>query len=73
LEQIGKITIILGISLVVIGGILYLLGKAGMQRFPGTLVYNFPGGVCVIPILGSILFSIILTIIINIIFKSSNK
>ena len=72
-ESFGKIIVVLGISLTIIGGIILLLGKAGVNRLAGTLVYRFPGGMCVIPILASIVLSVLLTIVFNLIARFLNK
>jgi multisubunit Na+/H+ antiporter MnhG subunit len=63
----GRILMITGIVIVILGAILYFLGRFGINRLPGTLVFNVPGGICVIPILASLVLSILLTLILNII------
>jgi hypothetical protein len=63
---IGRWLAILGVCLVIIGGIVYLIGRiGGFSQFPGTLRLEGQGITCVFPILGSILLSIILTLLLN--------
>jgi hypothetical protein len=63
---IGRWLAIFGICLVIIGGIVYLIGRlGGISQLPGTLHFEGQGFTCIFPILGSILLSIILTVLLN--------
>ena len=73
LISFGRILLILGISLTVVGGMVYLFGKLGVNRIPGTLVLNQPGGQCIIPIVASIVLSVLLTLILNLIIRFMNR
>lgn len=73
LISFGKIFMIMGLSLVVIGGLIYLLGKLGVSHLPGTLKIDLPGGQCIVPVLASIALSILLTIVLNLIFHFLNR
>jgi hypothetical protein len=62
----GRWLVIAGICLVITGGIFYLLGKVGgFSQLPGTLRLEGQGFTCIFPILGSIILSIILTVLLN--------
>lgn len=66
LENLGKIIILLGLGVILLGGIVWLAGRLfGNQSLPGTLRFDFPGGSCIIPILASIILSLVLTIVLN--------
>jgi hypothetical protein len=66
LENLGKILMVLGVGVILLGGIIWLAGRLlGNQPLPGTLRFEFPGGSCIIPILASILLSIVLTVVLN--------
>jgi hypothetical protein len=66
LMQIGRWIMIAGISLAVVGGLVYVLGKfGGFTDLPGTLRLQGNGLTCVFPILGSIVLSIVLTVVLN--------
>jgi hypothetical protein len=63
---IGRWLAIIGVSLVILGGIIFLIGRfGGISQLPGTLHFEGQGFTCVFPILGSILLSIILTVLLN--------
>jgi cell division septal protein FtsQ len=76
LQQIGRIALIIGISIVILGVVLIVLGSsdfftnlfnAGTIRFEGNNI------TCFIPIVASILLSIILTVVLNIVIRFLNK
>lgn len=68
--QIGRWIIISGICLVVIGGLVYLLGKlGGLSNLPGTFKFEGSGITCVFPILASIVLSLVLTIVLNLLAR----
>lgn len=70
LMQIGRWIAIVGIVLAVTGGLFYLVGKfSGFTSFPGTLKFESSGFTCVFPLLGSIVLSIILTIVLNLLAR----
>lgn len=63
---LGKILVMIGVGVVILGGIVWLAGRLwGNQSLPGTLRFDFPGGSCIIPILASIVLSLVLTVILN--------
>ena len=66
---VGRILIITGIIILIIG-VVYLLGnRIGLGRLPGDIVIRRGNISCFIPIVTSILLSIILTIIANLLFR----
>lgn len=67
LEGIGRWLVILGALLVVVGGAIWLLGKAfpNLSQFPGTLRIQTGNVTCVFPVLAMIVISIVLTILLN--------
>jgi hypothetical protein len=70
MEWLGKWMVIFGVILIGIGGLIWLMGRfAGIGEIPGTLRIERPGFTCVIPILGSIILSLLLTVILNIIVR----
>ncbi len=75
LEVTGRWMVILGITLALVGGVLWLVGRlipAG-QNFPGTIRINGSGFTCIIPLLASILLSILLTVILNLLARFFNR
>jgi len=65
MSEVGRIIVILGISLIVIGGVVMLLGRAGLPlgRLPGDIVYKGKNTIFYFPLATSILVSIVLSIV----------
>ncbi len=69
MEGIGKILIGGAIVLLVLGGIFLLLGRFGIDRLPGDLVFRWGNLTVYAPIGLMILVSIVLTILLNIFLR----
>ena len=65
MSEVGRIIVILGISLIVIGGVVMLLGRAGLPLggLPGDIVYKGKNTIFYFPFATSILLSIVLSIV----------
>jgi hypothetical protein len=72
---IARILIILGLTLILIGGLLYLVGKAGIPlgRLPGDIRIQGENISCFLPIATMILISIFLTVVLNLIARMLNR
>ena len=57
------------VVLLVLGGLLFLLGRFGLDRLPGDLVFKRGDSTLYIPIGLMILLSVVGTIVLNIIFR----
>ena len=74
MEDIGKMLVLLGILLVIVGGVVFVLGKIpGIGSLPGDIVIQRDNFSCVLPLVSSILLSLALTIILNILLRTINK
>jgi hypothetical protein len=74
LETIGKLLLIVGGTLALLGGLLWLLSKVPfLGRLPGDIRIEKPGFTCLIPLASSIILSIVLTIVLNIILRLINR
>lgn len=74
LETIGKWLILAGLSIAIIGAIIWAIARlTGWENLPGTLRFQTGGLTCIIPILGSIVLSIILTIVLNLLVRFLNR
>ena len=67
----GRMLLILGIALVVIGGIIMLLGRTSLPlgRLPGDILYKGKNTTFYFPLASSILISIVLSIILYLIAR----
>jgi multisubunit Na+/H+ antiporter MnhG subunit len=69
LEGIGRLLIGGAIVLLVLGGIFLLLGRIGLDRLPGDLVYRRGNLTVYFPIGLMILLSVVGTILLNLFFR----
>jgi hypothetical protein len=69
LEGIGKLLIGAAVALLVLGGALLLLGRFGVDRLPGDLVFRRGNFTLYFPIGLMILLSVVGTIVLNIVFR----
>ena len=67
-ESLGKLLIYIGIVVIVLGAVFVLLGKAPwFGRLPGDIIIRREGYSIYIPLVTMILFSLVLTLIFNLI------
>jgi hypothetical protein len=69
LEGVGKLLIGGATVLLVLGGLLFLLGRFGVDRLPGDLVFRRGDFTLYFPIGLMILLSVVGTIVLNIVFR----
>ena len=69
LEGVGKLLLGGAVALLVLGGLLLLLGRLGMDRLPGDLVFRRGNATIYLPIGLMILLSVVGTIVLNIVFR----
>jgi len=69
LEGIGKLLIGGAIVLLVLGGLFLLLGRFGIDRLPGDLVFRRGNATFYFPIGLMILLSVVATIVLNFVFR----
>lgn len=74
-STLGKGVLILGLILVVVGGLLWVLGRAGLPlgRLPGDIRIERDGFSCLVPVASMILVSILLTVLLNIVIRLLNR
>ncbi len=65
MSEVGRIIVILGISLIVIGGIVMLLGRVELPlgRLPGDIIYKGKNTTFYFPLATCILLSIVLSLV----------
>jgi hypothetical protein len=70
LSSLGKFIILAGAVLVILGLLFVLLGRVPfVGRLPGDIVIRWDGATIYIPLATMILLSLLLTIIVNLIFR----
>ena len=70
----GKILILAGGGIALLGTVLWLLSATGVfGRLPGDLRIERPGFTCLFPLASMILLSIVLTVVINVILRITKK
>lgn len=69
MESIGRMIISLGITLIIIGIIITFGNKIGLGRLPGDIFIKKGNFTFYFPLLTSIIISILLTVIANLIFR----
>lgn len=73
LQQLGKILVLIAVALALLGGMLWILGRAGMGarigHLPGDIRIQGESWSCFVPITTSILLSVLLTLILTLIVR----
>lgn len=67
MSDIGRLLIVFGIMLVIVGAVLTFSGR--LPRLPGDILVKRDTYTVYIPIATSILLSIVLTVILNLVFR----
>ena len=66
MQDAGRLLLVFGVLLVVVGGALMLFGRF---HLPGDFVFRRAGVTVYVPIATSIVLSVILTLVLNLIFR----
>jgi Protein of unknown function (DUF2905) len=69
--EMGRLLLVLGIALVLIGGVVMLLGRSGLPlgRLPGDFVYRGKNATFYFPLATSILLSVVLSLVVYVISR----
>ena len=67
--EIGRIILVIGVVLVVVGGLAVLGVRLPFGRLPGDIAIEGERGAIYIPIASMIVISVILTIVLNFFFR----
>jgi hypothetical protein len=71
---LGKLIILAGGVLVLLGALVWLLSGTGLiGRLPGDIRIERPGFTCIFPLASMILLSIFLTVVLNVILRMMKK
>jgi DUF2905 family protein len=69
MDSLGKTLLIVGVSLAVLGGLLLLAGRLGMQRLPGDLLVRRGNFVFYMPLGLMLLLSVLLTVVFSLLHR----
>jgi Protein of unknown function (DUF2905) len=69
LENVGKLLLGGAVVLLILGGLFLVLGRLGVERLPGDLVFRRGNATIYFPIGLMILLSIVGTLVLNILFR----
>ena len=68
-STVGRVLLIVGVLALVVGGIFFLLGKAGVGSMPGDMRFGKGNVRVYFPLGTSIVISIILTVLLNLFLR----
>lgn len=69
LQSLGKLLILVAVSLAILGVLLWLGGVLGLGGLPGDVRIQRPGSSIYVPIATSIVLSILLTLLLNLVLR----
>jgi hypothetical protein len=77
LQSIGRVILLIGVALALVGGLLMLAARLPfLQQFgqlPGDIRIEGQGFTCLFPVVSMILLSIVLTIVVNVVIRLINR
>lgn len=75
LNSLGKWILLLGLGISAIGGLVWIAGRLGLPlgRLPGDFRFETGGVTCFAPLATSILLSLALTVILNLVLRGPSK
>ncbi|HEY8635468.1 MAG TPA: DUF2905 domain-containing protein [Candidatus Dormibacteraeota bacterium] len=66
MQDVGRLLLVFGVLLAVIGGGLMLFGRFNL---PGDFTFRSGGVTVYVPIAASIILSVVLTVVVNVLFR----
>jgi hypothetical protein len=75
LEPIARLLMIAGIILFLAGGLVFLASRLGINLFqlPGDIRIQSNNLACIVPLVSSILLSIVITVVLNLVIRFLNR
>lgn len=67
--NIGRFVVLMGIALVLVGAVMWAAGRMGLGSLPGDVRLGGQGWSCYLPIVTSLLLSIGLTVVLNLLLR----
>ncbi|MDZ4170432.1 MAG: DUF2905 family protein [Coriobacteriia bacterium] len=69
MSQMGLLMVLAGLALAGLGALFYFGARLGLGRLPGNLQLNGENWSCFVPITASIILSLLLTLVLNLIIR----
>jgi hypothetical protein len=75
MSDLGRLLVVAGVVLLIVGGLITLLPRLGIQlgRLPGDFRFDLGQMTCLVPIATSIILSLLLTIGLNLLARFFNR
>ncbi len=67
--NLGTMLLVMGLAIAALGALILLGGRIGLGRLPGDLRFGGEGWGCFVPITTSLVLSLLLTLILNLIWR----
>ena len=67
--QLGRVLLVTGLVIALVGGVLLLANKVGLGRLPGDLMWRGENWTVYLPLGWMILLSVLLTVVLNLILR----
>lgn len=69
LQSIGKFVVAAGLAVALLGVLLWVGGRLGLGSLPGDLRLQRENWGCYVPIVSSLILSVLLTIVLNVLWR----
>lgn len=69
LQTAGRIVLLMALGLAIVGGLMLLGGRLGLGEMPGNFRLQGEGWTCFVPVVASIVLSLLLTIVLNVLLR----
>ena len=74
MESIARMLLGIGIALILLAGLVWLLARTGLLgQLPGDIRIERHGVTCLIPVVSSIVLSVLFTVLLNIVIRLINR
>ena len=75
LTTVGRWLVVLGLGLAAIGGLVWVLARAGLPlgRLPGDFRFETGSLTCFVPLASMIVLSVLLTLMLNLVVRLLNR
>ena len=68
-QQFGRALIFLGVAMIIVGALVWIGGRLGLGSLPGDFRLTGERWGCYIPLVSSLIISVVLTLLLNLLFR----